>query len=460
MVFVDLETTGANPGQDRITEIGIIQCDPDGVREWSSLVNPGVPIPAFIERLTGITNAAVANAPAFAEVASEVAGLLDGHLFVAHNARFDYSFLKSEFGRAGLEFEAAVLCTVKLSRRLFPEFRRHSLDALIERHGLTAEGGRHRALGDARLIHRFWEGLPTRVDAEVLAAAVRAATSRTVLPEHIDPAVIEALPEGAGVYVFYGPDGEALHVGRAKDVRRRVLAHFAGDNGSEKEAGLAGLVRGIEGVGTGGEVGALLMEAVLLRRLRPALAGSSRLDSEFHSWRLTAREGSPSRLELVAGAEIDFGRQEGLYGLFRSAREARAMLGKLALRHGLCRGLLGLEDLAAGKPCSAVQGGRCRGACVGLEPVARHGLRLVAALAGLQLRAWPFPGPAVIQEREVAHVVNGWRFLGSARSDEEVMALLDQDLPPFDGNIYRILEKHRTGLRPLPSGQSRAGMPT
>ena len=122
LAFVDLETTGATATSDRITEIGIIEVDADGsVREWQQLVNPGTRIPPFIEQLTGISNELVAAAPPFAEVADETWRRLAGRLFIAHNARFDYSFLKNEFRRLGVTFRAPVLCTVKLSRSLFPE---------------------------------------------------------------------------------------------------------------------------------------------------------------------------------------------------------------------------------------------------------------------------------------------------------------------------------------------------
>ena len=125
LAFVDLETTGATATTDRITEIGIVAVDADGrVEEWQQLVNPGTRIPPFIQQLTGISDALVADAPPFAAVAAEVLRRLAGRLFVAHNARFDYSFLKSEFKRLGIAFRAPVLCTVKLSRTLFPEYHR------------------------------------------------------------------------------------------------------------------------------------------------------------------------------------------------------------------------------------------------------------------------------------------------------------------------------------------------
>ena len=149
LVFVDLETTGGSAAYDRITEVGLVRVtNGELVEEWSSLVNPECSIPAYIEAFTGIRNDMVRGAPRFTEIAAIVRQKLQGALFVAHNARFDYSFLRSEFLKSQVNFSAQVLCTVKLSRRLFPEYVRHSLDAVMERIGLTCASS-HRALGDA-----------------------------------------------------------------------------------------------------------------------------------------------------------------------------------------------------------------------------------------------------------------------------------------------------------------------
>ncbi len=152
LIFLDLETTGASASVDRITEIGLIEVeDGEYVREWSTLVNPQMEIPPFIEALTGISNDMVAGAPTFAAVSNELQERLRGKLLVAHNARFDYGFLRAEFGRLDAAYSADVVCTVKLSRKLFPGHARHNLDTLLERHGVTCDE-RHRALGDARVL--------------------------------------------------------------------------------------------------------------------------------------------------------------------------------------------------------------------------------------------------------------------------------------------------------------------
>src|SRR5690606_29564461 len=135
LAFIDVESTGAHPVRDRITEIAILRIeDGEVVARWESLVAPGQPIPPLIEDVTGISDAMVADAPPFEALADTVAGLLEGCVFVAHSARFDYGFIRNAFARIGRDFVAPVLCTVKLSRALFPEHHRHGLDALIERH--------------------------------------------------------------------------------------------------------------------------------------------------------------------------------------------------------------------------------------------------------------------------------------------------------------------------------------
>ncbi|MFN7887213.1 MAG: PolC-type DNA polymerase III, partial [Betaproteobacteria bacterium] len=154
LAFVDVETTGTSPSRERVTEVGVVLVEADGaerrVAEWSSLVNPGVPIPPEIQWLTGITNEMVRAAPRFADIAADLAARLHEAVFVAHNARFDYGFLRAEFARVGIDFRARTLCTVRLSRALYPERGPHSLDAIVARLGLDA-AGRHRALGDARM---------------------------------------------------------------------------------------------------------------------------------------------------------------------------------------------------------------------------------------------------------------------------------------------------------------------
>ncbi len=173
LIFLDLETTGMRAAEERITEIGLVEVvDGEVVGSWSQLVNPGKNIPYFIQTLTGITDEMVEDAPTFAQLAPALFARLQDKILVAHNARFDYGFLKAEFERLDLAYLPRVLCTVKLSRKLFPEHRSHSLDSLIARHRLSCSA-RHRALGDAEVLWDFMQKIHAQLDSELIDAAVR-----------------------------------------------------------------------------------------------------------------------------------------------------------------------------------------------------------------------------------------------------------------------------------------------
>ena len=452
LAFVDLETTGATATSDRITEIGIVEVDADGsVREWQQLVNPGTRIPPFIEQLTGISNEMVADAPPFEAIAAETLKRLEGRLFIAHNARFDYSFLKNEFKRLGITFRASVLCTVKLSRTLFPEHRRHNLDSLIERHELRADA-RHRALADAQLIHQFWQKIHADRSIDDIDAALKAQNAHPSLPPHLDASILEDLPEGPGVYLFYGENNLPLYIGKAKDIRQRVLSHFAGDHSSAKEMAIAQQVRRIDWIETAGEIGALLQESALVKQLQPTQNRLLRKNDETCTWTLVDEGEGWLRPQLVLAADLAFDIRTACYGLFKTTKEANQVLRTLAESHNLCDILLGLEKAKPGKPCFAHQLHRCKGACVGKEPLAKHTMRLMTALTGLKLVSWPFPGPALIREGDEAHLIEGWRYLGTARSDEELHALRDTPRPAFDRDAYKLLAKYVGKMVPLSGG--------
>jgi len=245
------------------------------------------------------------------------------------------------------------------------------------------------------------------------------------------------------VYIFYGEGDAPLFVGKSSNVRKRVLSHFA----APAEAGLCAQIRRVDWVECAGPVGALLQEATLLRKLQPVHNHpAQRSDAELCSWRLV--EQAPSRFvpELVFADAVDFAHDENLYGLFSGPKEARKRLQDLARAHHLCLALLGLEALPPGAPCSAHEAGRCLGACVGKEDVSLHSARLMAALAKLKTLPWPFPSAALLLEGEEgyvreAHVVDGWCYLGTARAEGEVEALLDGAQTRFERDTYKIMCK-------------------
>src|SRR5688500_532618 len=336
LAFVDLETTGLSPGRHRILEIGIVTVDGERVNEWSTLVNPRRQVPAFTRSFTGISDAMIADAPRFEHIAAEVEQRLRGRLFIAHNARFDHGFLRSELGRVGVDFRPDVLCTVRLSRKLYPQFARHDLDTLMARHDLAADT-RHRALDDAQLIWQFWQTVHNVFPPAEITRAVGALLAAPQLPSAID-AIVQALPEQPGAYVFYDNGGAPLYVGRASNLRQRVSAQLRTDAESTRQHTLAGRVADIESHVTSGLLGARLKVATLANALFPAVAQSHRGGGALCSWRLTPNvEGLITELAWMSDS---VGNQD-LFGLYMSERKARNALRKLAGAHGLCYSLLG-----------------------------------------------------------------------------------------------------------------------
>ena len=452
LVFVDLETTGVNPVRDRITEIGLVIVQGDSVTRWSTLINPGCRIPPFIQGLTGITDEMVADAPSFADVADEVESRLANFTFIAHNARFDYGFLKNEFKRLGRRFQPNVVCTVKLSRRLFPAFHKHNLDSLIERHGLTVTE-RHRALDDAELIWQFWQKLYAAPGAEALATAIQHQLARPSLPPHLDPGVLDDIPDLPGVYLFYGEGDVLLYVGKSVNIRQRVLSHFSADTREFRELRLSQQTYRVEWRETVGELGALLIESWLIKERQPVLNRKLRRNAEMCTWTLVEQAQGDFQPRLVCGAELGLSKNQDCFGLFTNKREATLALTRIAEANALCLSVLGLEKTAdKGRPCFGYQLQRCKGACIGKEPPGMHSARLMAAMAKLKLKTWPYPGPIgvverdEVSERQDIHVVHGWCYLGTASSEEQLHAIMESGgRPVFDRDTYKLLAKHLNG---------------
>ena len=457
IAFVDLETTGMRAAVDRVTEVGIVRVDadpsggPPRVSEWSTLVDPGEPIPAMIQSLTGITDAMVREAPPFGAIASAIEARIEGCVFVAHNARFDHGFLKHEFARLGRPFTARALCTVKLSRRLYPDAEGHGLDALVARHGLGG-ADRHRALGDARAIWAFVQAIYREFPADVLQTVVKRILKIPSLPPQLPADALDRLPDSPGVYLFYGDNPLPLYVGKSVNLRDRVASHFCGDWQRETDLRLSQEIRRIEFEETAGEVGALLRESQLVKTLLPAHNHALRRKAKSGVLELPTAPGPP---RYVTGDAIEPGTLAGRYGPFSSRRQARETLRSLADEHALCWTALGLEKRPG--PCFARQLKRCAGACIGAESAEEHGARLANALAAHAIPAWPAPGmaalrePAASGERVDVHVLHDWCWLGTARDDGELARIIEAPpRPMFDADIVKLLlRRHRAGTLPL-----------
>ena len=448
-VLLDLETTGATPLKDRITEIALIHFK-DGVEvdRWQTLVNPQTNIPDFIQNLTGITNKMVEDAPTFEQVAGELLDYLDDAVMCAHNVRFDHGFLKAEFKRIGITLKQKVLCTVKLSRKLYPQYKSHGLSAIIERHHFTCSQ-RHRAMGDVEVMAQLIDLAKRELGLDALEAAVAELSKKTSLPSGIDEDVIDEIPETSGVYLFFGENNLPLYIGKSVNLRARVMSHFSSDHSSTKEMRISQEIKHIEWIETAGEFGALLLESRLVKERQPIYNRQLRRERQLCSWLLSSNSETLPLLTLAREDQIIPENMPHLFGAFRSKKQAMDALRNIAEEHALCLKVLGIE---AGKgACFRSQIKRCKGVCCGKESAALHYLRVQQALVSLKLKSWPFKGRIAIKEHNLEnqktelHVFDQWRHLDTLRSEIELDEFSEsKQLLAFDLDTYHLLSKQLT----------------
>ena len=445
-VVLDLETTGGNAQRDRITEIAAVRIE-NGVEtaRWSTLVNPGVPIPGFIQLLTGITDAMVATAPTFEEVATPLLELLDGAVLVAHNVRFDHAFVVNELARMERVLKTKTLCTVRLSRKLYPGHKGHGLDAIMQRHGLQTQS-RHRAMGDVDVVLQWLALAKAELGEEPVAEVAHALLQGSAsLPPLLETPITD-IPDTPGVYLFYGAGALPLYIGKSVNLRTRVLSHFQAASKVAKEMRILTEICRIEWIETAGELGALLLESRLIKEKQPVYNRRLRREKTLCTWQLLEDPKAHPMVKLVHLDAVQPTQWSQLYGSYRSKRQALDALRQLAQTHGLCPRLLGLESSKGA--CFAHQTGQCKGACLGREPLPLHRVRLQMALAAQRLQAWPHPGRVAVREyhaqsdRTDIHIFDQWCHVATIHHATELDELgpANQSLS-FDLDTYRLLSK-------------------
>ncbi len=266
--IVDIETTGNGIKGNKITEISIFKYDGTKIlEEFTSLVNPQCAIPSFITGLTGIDNNLVRNAPTIEEIAPKILSFTDGTIFVAHSVNFDYNVIKNEFKELGLSFVRKKLCTVRLSRTVFPGYRSYSLGKLCTTLSIPLEN-RHRARGDAHAtVLLFQKILNTPNIEETVIKFLNARSQEATLPPSLPKAQYEKLPDKTGIYFFKNVKGEVIYAGKAKNIKKRVLGHFY--DKSEKEIQMCRVTEQIDYKLAGNELVAFLMESSAIKHYFP-----------------------------------------------------------------------------------------------------------------------------------------------------------------------------------------------
>ena len=444
-VYVDVETTGAHSMRDRIIEIALIRVEHGVVTEkLNTVVDPETYLPETIGALTGITELEIKKAPTFNSIATHVHEMLKDAIFVAHNARFDYSFVKNELQRVGIAYQAKCLCTVKLSRALFSKYKKHDLSTLIDRFDFVCEN-RHRALSDACVLVDFIKLCEKKFGKEKCEETYKVIMKRNALPTGLTHAQIDALPESPGVYFFYGADNDLLYVGKSVNVRNRVLSHFSADHKSGKEMRMSQEVCDVEAVQTAGELSALLLESHLIKTKQPLYNRMSRHSKELVMLVETINNKGYSQLTLKRIKEFDSLPIENIFGIYRSMMQAKTTLNQIAKENNLCPVLLGIEKKST--TCFFSQLGICKGACSGKESPESYNMRVKIAFGKKRLRVWPYSGPVLVREEKnsnegILFVIDHWKLIASFTYDE---AGKQEFLPKnfaFDYDAYKILVRH------------------
>ena len=375
---VDIETTGNGPKGQKITEISALIFDGKKiVDEFTSLVNPEQNIPAFITSLTGITNAMVRNAPKFFEIAKKIAEITENTIFVAHNVNFDYNIIHAEFKSLGFDFKRKKLCTIRLTRKIIPGLPSYSLGNICTAENIPING-RHRAKGDAEATAELLRRLIERDDNFTINSFLNPKSRQATLPPLLDKIVIDNLPETFGVYYFKNLAKEIIYVGKANNIKQRVISHFY--DKKKKEQTMCLETADISFTKTGSELLALLLESSEIKHLYPKFNRAQRKSAEAVGlFSYEDQKGiihlAYNRLKLAPNAILKY----------YSISECRKHLETLCATYELCPKYCHLQTNVSS--CFHYQLKECKGVCCDKERVEDYNKRVREAIASVGLGA-------------------------------------------------------------------------
>jgi DNA polymerase-3 subunit epsilon len=443
---VDIETTGNGIHGNRITEIALFTIEEGSITDtFSSLVNPECDIPPFITSLTGITTPMVRQAPVFSEIAPKIYEFTEGRIFIAHSVNFDYPIVQQEFQRCGWDFTRKRLCTVRLSRKVFPGLRSYSLGKLCTSLKIPLQD-RHRAAGDARATALLFQRILSAPEGpSMIQHFLNARSQEATLPPHLPKASFLRLPDKPGIYIFKDRKGEILYVGKAKNLKKRVLGHFY-DN-SERELQLCRQTAEIDFEPSGSELLALLMEAAAIKKHFPPFnRAQKKIRPAFGLFRYQDQGG----VCHLAINRIRKGQQS--IKVFYNQTDARLFLENLCTDFGLCAKYCHLQPGAT--ECNHFRVPQCSGVCRGTESPPEYNQRVEQALESLHTA----PSHLLIREKgrkpgeqALIWLENGvYRGYGFIPTDQEVSSFEDleayliaqRSYPETDRILQSYLLKH------------------
>lgn len=279
--IVDIETTGGHASSNGITEIAIVLHNGKEIEgKYSTLINPNVAIPPYVQSLTGITNAMVAKAPQFKEVALHIYNLIKDRIFVAHNVNFDYSFVKHHLQEAGFDLNTQKLCTIRTARKVFPGYRKYGLGSICRELEIEITD-RHRAEGDAIATAKLFELLFANDNSGEIKSMLKGKSAAQYLPPNVDEEIVQQLPALPGVYYFHDKKGKVVYVGKAKDIKQRVTSHFSNNKPTRQKQEFLRSIYNITYKVCGTELMASILESIEIKKLWPLFNQSQKKVEQF-----------------------------------------------------------------------------------------------------------------------------------------------------------------------------------
>lgn len=375
--ITDIETTGSYAAANGITEISIHIHDGEKVIEkFETLINPGQPIPYYIQSMTGITDKMVASAPRFEEVAEKIYAILHDKIFIAHNVNFDYSFIKSHLKESGFELNSKKLCTVRLSRKIFPGLASYSLGRLCHSLGITIND-RHRAGGDTEATVKVFQLLLANDKEQHIQKSLQRNSKESILPPHVPKDHFDQLPYTPGVYYFHNQKGKVVYVGKANNIRYRVNSHFSNNSESRQKQNFMQHVHGISFEPCGTELMACILESAEIKKRWPIFNSSQKRWEDVYGIYLFEDQNGYYRLAIDKNRK----RLNPVY-TFHYLADGHALIRKLARTYNLCPKLCFMQKDPG--PCEGMHEGYCDGACDMKETTAAYNEKVKAACESLR----------------------------------------------------------------------------
>lgn len=432
--IIDIETTGSKAGTGRITEIAIYIHDGKTiVDEFCSLINPECEIPPFISKLTGITNEMVESAPKFHEVAKQIVKITEDTIFVAHNASFDYNFIRQEYKSLGYKFDRNYLCTLQMSRQLIPGHTSYSLGKLCRNLNIEITN-RHRAHGDAFATTKLFELILKNANTDNFPEEyIRNDHLNLRFPPNFNRNILDKLPENTGVYFLHDSLGNTIYIGKSKNIKKRVLQHFTNKQ-NRRAIDIRNSICDITFEVTGNELIALLLESQEIKKQKPFY--NRKQKGSFQNFHLVYFYNKQKYLNIAISKKLT---DSELLCTVNSFEEAEAILEKLLLKFNLCKKYCGAGDIS--NSCFGYSVKQCKGACIGIEAPETYNERVKSAIEAQSFENQNFMiiGTGRYErEKSIVHVEKG-KYIGFGFFDPELSGENPEILKSFvrQGNDNR-----------------------